>query len=327
MVAEVIAITDLTTGAVDGTGSFDKIMASITAQLKVDYDAGRITGTDYANVYLASIQGAMSMALEFALSSDKINVELEILEITKLKEQAEFDLLTQQKLNLVSQELQIDAQTSLIIQQLANAVIEATVLTAQELKIDADTALSTAQELKVDQETLGVTQDTANAVLQGTLIFAQELKVDAETTLVTAQELKVDQETLGVTQDTANAVIQGTVLTAQECLLSAQFDTQVQQTLKVTAEKDLLAQKKVTETAQTNAAGIGVGSVVGSQVALYDAQKDGFARDAEQKAARLFFDTWNSRRITDEATTVDLNGLTDANILRVANKLLTGVSA
>lgn len=286
MVAEVIEITDLTTGAVDGTGAFDKITASLTAQLKVDYDAGRITGTDYANVYLGLLQGAMSMALEFVLSSDKINAELEILEITKLKEQAEVDLLAQQLINLTSQELEIDARTALLGQQLANAVIEATVLTAQELKIDADTALAVAQELKVDQETLGVTQDTANAV------------------------------------------IQGTVLTAQECKLSAEFDVLVQQALKVAAETALLTQKKVTETAQTNAAGIGVGSVVGSQVALYDAQKDGFARDAEQKAARLFFDTWNSRRITDEATAADANnGLLDANVLRVANTLLTGVGA
>lgn len=55
-----------------------------------------------------------------------------------LKIPAEIALLEQQKLNLISTELQIDAQTSLITQQKENAVVEHEVLLAQVCKLKAE---------------------------------------------------------------------------------------------------------------------------------------------------------------------------------------------
>ena len=134
-----------------------------------------------------------------------------------------------------------------------------------------------------------------------------------------AQNALLDQQLLTEVENTL-------VATATKCKLQGEFDLLVQQKLRVIQETALMSRKIVTEEAQTTAANIDATSVVGSQIALYTAQKDGFARDAEQKAAKLYFDTWNVRRTTD--VTVDpttTNKLTDADVGAVAAKLKTGI--
>ncbi len=186
--------------------------------------------------------------------------------------------------------------------------------------------LSTSMEFLLRQDKT----EAENALLeQGLLKSIEETTlVVSQTALVDAQELTADQDTALRTQEVLTEVQNTLVATATKCKLDAEFDVLGQQVLKVTAETGVLNQKKVTETAQTNGSAVTADSVVGSQVALYGAQKDGFTRDAEQKAAKLYFDTWNVRRTTDEATIANTdNGLQDANILRIANTLLNGVGA
>jgi hypothetical protein len=68
--------------------------------------------------------------------------------------------------------------------------------------------------------------------------------------------------------------------------------------------------------------------VIGKQITLYQAQADGFKRDAEQKAAKIMVESWNARRATDEATVADgTNKLADAYIGQAITKLLAGAGA
>lgn len=159
-------------------------------------------------------------------------------------------------------------------------------------------------------------------VLQASLAFlVQKDKVPLEAAIL-AQQL------LLLTQQTANAVLEGEVLVAQKCKLQAEYDLTVNTTLKTTAEIALLSQKAATERAQTLEMGVDANSVVGKQKALYQAQTDGFARDGEQKAAKLLVDTWSARRMSDEGTVADAtNMLNDVAIGRAVNKLLAGVGA
>lgn len=134
-----------------------------------------------------------------------------------------------------------------------------------------------------------------------------------------AQNALLDQQLLTEVENTL-------VATATKCKLQGEFDLLVQQKLRVIQETALMSRKIVTEEAQTTAANIDATSVVGSQIALYTAQKDGFARDAEQKAAKLYFDTWNVRRTTDvTVATTTQNQLTDLDVGAVAAKLKTGI--
>lgn len=261
--ADPITIADYTTGVPNGEGIFDKMMTAVQKLIAVEYDAGRISGANYATVYLGAMQTTQATALEFLQTRDKIEHEVENLE--------------QLNLNLIQEGLRITAETTLI--------------TAQELKVDAEKLLVDAQELLVDQQTLKEVEATARLVQETLNLVSEELRIDAET-----------------------------------CKLEAEFDVLVLQKLKVTAETGLLDQRKVSEQAQTNDAGVTDGSVLGKQMNLYQAQTDGFARDAEQKASKIIVDTWNVRRTTDEATEANAtNKLTDVDIGAVITKLKSGI--
>jgi len=208
------------------------------------------------------------------------------------------------------------------------AASQTTVADKQALKLIQDALLTTSQTSVSDKQALKLVKDTLLTQSQTTVSDKQALKLAADTLLTTSQKAVSDQQTLKLTQDTTNAVSENTVLIAQQCKLTAEFDLISEQVNKTTAEKELLVQKSVTETAQTNAVGTSTDSVLGKQKALYTAQTASFARNDEQKTAKLLIDSWNARRLTDDATLADsVNGLLDANVGRAVTKLLTGIDA
>ena len=159
------------------------------------------------------------------------------------------------------------------------------------------------------------------AMQTGLAFVLQQRKNDLE-----AQVL--EKQIALATQELANAIIQGEVLTAQKCKLQAEFDFTQAQTVKSAQELELLTQKTATEKAQITSLGVDADSVVGRQKTLYQAQTDGFKRDAEQKVAKLMADTWSVRRTTDEGTVADAtNKLNDETVGRAITKLLDGVGA
>ena len=101
--AVAILTTDLTTGALDGTGVFDQLMRSVKPHIKAEYDSGRIKGAEYSQVYLAAVNSAMSQSIEFLLKQDATKAQNEILE--------------QQKLQLVAETASAVAQTALLTEQ------------------------------------------------------------------------------------------------------------------------------------------------------------------------------------------------------------------
>jgi len=160
------------------------------------------------------------------------------------------------------------------------------------------------------------------AVLQqATAFLLTKDKAANEAAMVAAQIALLEQQRL-------NAIAEHNVLLAQKCKLDAEYDVLMEQKLKSAAENQLLVQKVITERAQVQAIGVDADSVIGKQKSLYQAQTDGFKRDAEQKAAKLMVDSWNIRRTTDEATVADhTNMLADSVIGRAVTKMLAGVSA
>lgn len=160
------------------------------------------------------------------------------------------------------------------------------------------------------------------AVLQqATAFLLTKDKAANEAAMVAAQIALLEQQRL-------NAIAEHDVLLAQKCKLDAEYDVLMEQKLKSAAENQLLVQKVITERAQVQAIGVDADSVIGKQKSLYQAQTDGFKRDAEQKAAKLMVDSWNIRRTTDEATVADqTNMLADSVVGRAVAKMLAGVGA
>jgi hypothetical protein len=281
--------------------------AGLRTHLDREYTSGRITGPLYAEVFLSSINSVGERALRFLLDKDKADLEAQLIAVQIEKVQAEVLLAT--------------AQLAIANQQAANLLLEAALIPRQEDKLIAEAAMIT-------QQTTNLVAEALNTPKQGLLIDAQKAVQTQQVINLVSEELSIDARTALLTQQTANGVIEGTVLTAQKCKLDAEFDTLVEQKLKIAQETLLIAQKKVTEAAQTSGTGIDAASVVGKQIALYAAQTAGFARDAEQKATKLMVDTWNSRRMTDDVTPADgTNKLSDPYIGSAVTKLLAGIGA
>lgn len=150
--------------------------------------------------------------------------------------------------------------------------------------------------------------------LEGQLLAAQIEKIQAEKALVEQQTLNAAKELL--------------VLEAQICKLQAEYDMIMATKLKTAEERALLQWKAATEKAQTLGTGVDPDSVVGKQKQLYQAQADGFKRDAEQKAAKIMSDSWSVQRTTDnELAPSATNKLDAASIGRAVGKMLDGVNA
>jgi len=194
--------------------------------------------------------------------------------------------------------------------------------------IDSQNAVQIQQKLNLASENSRIEIQTANLTAEGLNIPKQGELIDSQVETQTAQKTQIEAQTSMTEQQTANAIIEGTVLTAQECKLSAEFDLINEQKLKTISETALLSQKKVTEQAQTTGAGISENSVIGKQIALYDGQKNGYVRDAEQKAAKLMVDTWNVRKTMDSTTKAGAgtgNNLGDEKVGESITMLLDGI--
>lgn len=173
-----ISNEDLTTKVVNGTGIFDELMTAAHAHLDQEWGKQRITGTQYAEVYLGQMTAVLQQSVAFLVQRDAIYLN---------------NLLTQAQIDKANKELALlDKQIELIEAQVASQVVN-------------------------------------------------------------------------------NA---------------------------------LIAQKVKTEKAQIQdiVDGEAVVGVTGAQTALYKQQKEGFIRDAEQKALKIISDTWITRKTVDDGT-------------------------
>ena len=208
VVIEPITNEDLTTKVVDGTGIFDELMTAANAHLSAQWDNERITGTQYAEVYLGQLTAVLQQAVTFLIEKDKTYLN-----------------------NLL-----INAQI-----ELANKQIE---LADKELE-------------KADKE------------------------IELLDKQIQLQELN----------------------------------------------KELIAQKVKTEKAQIadTVDGVPVTGIIGAQIALYKQQKDGFIRDAEQKALKIISDTWITRKTVDDGTPLPY-GFDTAAVDAFTKKVATGIN-
>lgn len=175
-----------------------------------------------------------------------------------------------------------------------------------------ESTMQNALAFFVQQRKLGLEADLLAIQKQIAEIEFEKAQVELEIARLNAQKIPAEID----------------VLKAQKCKLDAEYDVLVGQNVKVASETALLNQKVLTEKAQVSAASVEEDSIIGKQKSLYQAQASGFQRDAEQKAAKIFADTWNVRRTTDEGTAAnDQNLLYDPAIGRAMTKLLQGINA
>lgn len=129
-----IQFTEVTTGDILGDGVFDQLMRSIKAHALEEYNAGRITGKDYATVYLGGMQAAIKEAVTFVLSEKAQEVEVD----NKIKQGALID----------SQKAMVDLQAAEIA---PNGVKQRAVQDAQIAQLNAEVSYTASKEEVMEQ--------------------------------------------------------------------------------------------------------------------------------------------------------------------------------
>lgn len=61
-------VDELTSGAVAGSGVFDKVMSAVGAHIEAQYHKGIIGQSDVANIYIAAIETTLPQAMQFLLT-------------------------------------------------------------------------------------------------------------------------------------------------------------------------------------------------------------------------------------------------------------------
>ena len=163
------------TTATNGTGNFDELMQVVTLHLEAQFAAGRITGTDYATVYLGALQSTLAQAVTFALSMEKANADTALtvaqelkVDAEKLKVDSEKALLDQKKITEFAQTGTTSASTLPTGTSVAGKQITLFTEQAKGFKWNAENKyLKSLLDAYAINVSVSKTDDTATPMLQG----------------------------------------------------------------------------------------------------------------------------------------------------------------
>jgi hypothetical protein len=74
-----LVLNDISVDAITnelGTGVFDKLMEAVSKNILVQYNDSRITNSDYASVYLGSLQAVLTQSMQFVLQEQLMEVQV-----------------------------------------------------------------------------------------------------------------------------------------------------------------------------------------------------------------------------------------------------------
>ena len=107
----------VTNNVVTGTGVFDDLMEAVTTHLEAQYQLGRITGGDFATVYLGAMQSALQQSVAYAIGAEKTNADVILTTKQGLKVDADKLLVDANELLIDAQKLKVDGEKALILQK------------------------------------------------------------------------------------------------------------------------------------------------------------------------------------------------------------------
>ena len=146
-----IPITELTnkTSEAEGTGIFDILMNSTELHLQEQYAAGRITGAEFATVYLGALQSTQQSAITFALQKQNADKQAELTTVQIEEAQEKVDLVIAQTAKAY-EDIRSSQSRTVRENTLNNATIEKIgeeidILQSQDLEVIAGTVRQDAQ--------------------------------------------------------------------------------------------------------------------------------------------------------------------------------------
>ena len=149
-----LTIDDITSGSVTGTGIFDKLMATVAAQLQSEFQADRITKSDYGQVYVSALNATLAQAIQFLLTKDQAAIQAATLAAQYEKIALEKAQLQLQNEKLALDKLQTEQQTLLIASQILSDEKQRDLITNQITLINSQTQTDQAQRNLINQKTI-----------------------------------------------------------------------------------------------------------------------------------------------------------------------------
>lgn len=184
-----LTIDDITSGSVTGTGIFDKLMATVAAQLQSEFQADRITKSDYGQVYVSALNATLAQATQFLLTKDQAAIQaatlvtqLELLELQKTQLQLQNEKLALEKLQTEQQILLIASQV--LTDAAQRGLIEQKTITETAQTQDGYAGIVGQQKALYAAQTTGFTRDAEQKAAKLALdILATQLSTDDSMTV------------------------------------------------------------------------------------------------------------------------------------------------
>lgn len=152
-----ILITDIVTKAAagtPGTGIFDLLMENINLYLQQEYNSGRITGAEYATVYLGALDSVLNQAVAFGLTRQEADKKAELLNVQISEANERIEEVTSRTAKNY-EDIKASQEKTLRENLLNNSVIT---------KITEETDLIIAQEAEVLSKTARESLESENRI-------------------------------------------------------------------------------------------------------------------------------------------------------------------
>lgn len=307
-----LTVDNLTDTTVGGTGVFDKMMTSMRAHLIEEFDNGRITGREYAEVYQAVSAAVLGNAVQYTLQSSTTQYQNALLQMQGRA--AEHQALIARSEAVRSKYAVISALAESENMK-ANYALTKMQIGVQDItysQIEQQVTLTTNQAASVASEKAVIDYQLANLlpeqVRQLTYTIDNILTEQYNKLNYEVDVLMVSQNNL-LTQDVNIKTYQHTdILPAQKNVLSEQYEVQRAQTLDTRSDN-------VTS----------VTGAIGKQKDLYSEQITSYQKDARFKAAKFWVDGWITQKSLDEGLLAP-NQFTNNEIDEVLQSLKTNLS-
>ena len=201
-----ISLNDLTNGTIvsqewQGAGVFDVLIAAVNKNIEIQFSKGRITGSNYADVYLGSMQAVLQQSVEFLLRKDlteaQIDSELKNLELKEHQLIADRNKI----------EAELEKQWGYDVTRDANGELVLGASTGNG-KVDKDIAAvvnsieTNNQEIELKTRQV-VDQELTSTEQRSDIVKGIELKEQQLTNLVTEEKVTA-QRIVGRAQSTVN---------------------------------------------------------------------------------------------------------------------------
>ena len=250
-----VTTEELTTRQIGGSGVFDAIMDSIHNHIQREYDAGRITGAEYAKTYTQLTEAGLSQAVRFTLEKNQaywnsvlaqaqaitagINAQIAVLtakvQFARIKAEA---LSVAANFALTTMKLSTeDAQHALVCKQ--KALVEAQTIT------EIEQAALVHEQVNTQTEQTALTHEQVNTQTQQTVLTNRQV-------ILTEKQTISEIERAALTHEQINTQIEQTAHTHEQVALThEQINTQVQQTRLVHEQGSLTNEQVNTQVQQT----------------------------------------------------------------------------